>query len=945
MAGPQIDIQAQTQSAEAAIRRLTDAFNRLGQAAAGVTRTKFQLINPEELGQLSELEEKLRQVMQMHPSIRSAVQASNQNPATPGSINWANVPLTPGQTRTLMGHLSGGANRFVSGDDPQQASRIGESIARAFGRFFGGMGGGVGQVGSAAANGAVGGAGGFSGMGLLRGGLLGAGLFGAYKAGQMVMEGYDNARTLAIEMDKLKRQMGDIGVSFGVLQSAAQAASEGLEINAVEAGKLMSEFNHLSGGVKDSVDLMEGTRAGVGMSKALGLDPSAGVGFLANIRNITRGGSADGDRRLALMIGDVVTRSGMNGRADEILQAIQSFAAATSRISLSNPNLGAFSGLYSGMLSSRIPGMTPETAAAMIGQANSAVTNMGAFGEASETFTMAALSRDGRLNPIQARVLAEGGLFGGRAGAFGKNSVYRQYMMANGVAESEVDKLMAGNSGRTNFEEIRRQLDEMNVDPHIKAEMAKNYFGLSSINQAMAFMTVKPEEMGKTERLLGERGIDLKDYNETGIMTLSKIANAGKVSDLQNVAADMMGREGKGALSTDEKARLAKAIEDAKRLGGNEGFAKLQDVLTDLAADKDKQQTLGSQMVDQQKRIENAMIEVGKGILGPLTDIKEVLMAGFKVSETKAREQVRDIRKTEINEEFNKKRKAVDAKFQDAVDKLPGRSAWGSVTPEWIEANKRLQEERNKEMIEIEKERAERLGKVDSDYANDEKNRIRARDAQRQAEEGSGGEGAARPMTRTKREFVEQHRAGAEAAGRELGVDPKLLLAQAGLETGWGRSVIPGTNNLGNIKAGRSWTGETKRAYDKAEGSNDEYRVYDSTDDYWKDYVRLMRRKYPGVVGVGSDSKEFARVLKDGGYATDPFYESKLINSAKGVDMADYQPSTPLPYNNFSLTNGVQRPVMINGEFKLIGADNMPKAMPLFISKEVPMPSPTGSRK
>ena len=43
-------------------------------------------------------------------------------------------------------------------------------------------------------------------------------------------------------------------------------------------------------------------------------------------------------------------------------------------------------------------------------------------------------------------------------------------------------------------------------------------------------------------------------------------------------------------------------------------------------------------------------------------------------------------------------------------------------------------------------------------------------------------------------------------AGRQLGVSPRILLAHAALETGWGRSVVG--NNLFGIKASASWQGE-----------------------------------------------------------------------------------------------------------------------------------------
>ena len=48
--------------------------------------------------------------------------------------------------------------------------------------------------------------------------------------------------------------------------------------------------------------------------------------------------------------------------------------------------------------------------------------------------------------------------------------------------------------------------------------------------------------------------------------------------------------------------------------------------------------------------------------------------------------------------------------------------------------------------------------------------------------------------------FRDTYQAAATTAGTALGVSPDVLLSQWGLETGWGKSIIPGTNNLGNIK-------------------------------------------------------------------------------------------------------------------------------------------------
>lgn len=128
--------------------------------------------------------------------------------------------------------------------------------------------------------------------------------------------------------------------------------------------------------------------------------------------------------------------------------------------------------------------------------------------------------------------------------------------------------------------------------------------------------------------------------------------------------------------------------------------------------------------------------------------------------------------------------------------------------------------------------------------------------------------------------FIARYRndPGLTGAAQELGVSPDLLLAQAGLETGWGKSIIPGTNNLGNIK---DTSGRGPQATDNMTGSRDAYRAYGSTDDYFRDYADLIKRRYPGVIGAGDDPTAFAAGLK--GYAEDPQYGNKLARTYDNI--------------------------------------------------------------
>ena len=138
-------------------------------------------------------------------------------------------------------------------------------------------------------------------------------------------------------------------------------------------------------------------------------------------------------------------------------------------------------------------------------------------------------------------------------------------------------------------------------------------------------------------------------------------------------------------------------------------------------------------------------------------------------------------------------------------------------------------------------------------------------------------------------EFLRELRGPAQAASRSTGVPAELILAQAALETGWGRHEIPtadGNNsyNLFGIKAGNQWQGETtditttEYVDGRAVKIVDRFRVYDDFEAAFTDYARLIgdNPRYAGVV-TASNADNAARALQAGGYATDPAYADKLI--------------------------------------------------------------------
>lgn len=124
--------------------------------------------------------------------------------------------------------------------------------------------------------------------------------------------------------------------------------------------------------------------------------------------------------------------------------------------------------------------------------------------------------------------------------------------------------------------------------------------------------------------------------------------------------------------------------------------------------------------------------------------------------------------------------------------------------------------------------------------------------------------------------FIQQYGPVAAAVSQRIGVAPDVLLGQWGLETGWGKSIIPGTNNLGNIK------GPGIAATDSQTGTSDQYRAYPSPAAFGDDFANLIANNYRGAVGAGANATAYGSALRAGGYAQDPKYAGKL---AGAVDM------------------------------------------------------------
>lgn len=156
------------------------------------------------------------------------------------------------------------------------------------------------------------------------------------------------------------------------------------------------------------------------------------------------------------------------------------------------------------------------------------------------------------------------------------------------------------------------------------------------------------------------------------------------------------------------------------------------------------------------------------------------------------------------------------------------------------------------------------------------------------------------PKGWNKTDFVQQLWPWAREAADKLGVAPAALLAQAALETGWGRHIMPSGKgkgssafNLFGIKTGRRWKGESvnigtlEYEHGVAVRKKDKFRAYQSFGDSFNDYVDFLRSnpRYSKALAGAGDSRTFFKELQKAGYATDPRYAAKLTSVLEGKDM------------------------------------------------------------
>lgn len=146
----------------------------------------------------------------------------------------------------------------------------------------------------------------------------------------------------------------------------------------------------------------------------------------------------------------------------------------------------------------------------------------------------------------------------------------------------------------------------------------------------------------------------------------------------------------------------------------------------------------------------------------------------------------------------------------------------------------------------------------------------------------------------SRQEFIDMLLPAAMEASQRTGIDPRIIVAQAAQETGWGRSA-PGNNFFG-IKSHGQGGGQALKTHEYINGNRvnvtDNFRTFadpaDSVRGY-ADFILNNPRYKPLMAAQGLDAQ--LEALQASGYATDPNYSRSVGSIARGIPLPSQQPT------------------------------------------------------
>ncbi len=154
-------------------------------------------------------------------------------------------------------------------------------------------------------------------------------------------------------------------------------------------------------------------------------------------------------------------------------------------------------------------------------------------------------------------------------------------------------------------------------------------------------------------------------------------------------------------------------------------------------------------------------------------------------------------------------------------------------------------------------------------------------------------------MSDEQEQFLTELAPAVQRLAARTGLPASAVLAQAILESDWGRSELARrARNLFGIKAHNGSSSAdsirlitTEYAGNQPRRENARFAAYATYDDCLTDYARVLSRpRYARARGVAANPYAFAVELQRAGYATDPHYAHKLALLIRRYRLTQYDP-------------------------------------------------------
>ena len=162
-------------------------------------------------------------------------------------------------------------------------------------------------------------------------------------------------------------------------------------------------------------------------------------------------------------------------------------------------------------------------------------------------------------------------------------------------------------------------------------------------------------------------------------------------------------------------------------------------------------------------------------------------------------------------------------------------------------------------------------------------------------ENSSSGESGPIVPSETQQEFIDAVASVAMDTHKEYGIYPSVTIAQAILESAWGKSGLAiQANNLFGIKADSSWKGPILElpTIEHVNGGIihiiSKWRVYEKWEDSVLDHGKFLRenpRYEKAGVFESANYKEQVMAIHNAGYATDPNYTNLVCGLIESYEL------------------------------------------------------------